>query len=113
MMVTKVLASRSHPYPRDTAPMPWLRPLPCGRSPPSTEHVLNLARPMRLRMVPPDGFTAEECLAFLRQVLRTRTRGNVLHDRSGKLELVGPIPDLVPLKFLLRRFGYRFHERGR
>jgi len=63
---------------------------------------------MRLRVIPPEGFTERECVAHLRQVLRTRTGDTIIHHRRGGLRLIGPVADLVPLRCLLRRFGYRF-----
>ncbi len=62
---------------------------------------------MKLRITPPEGFTAEECMSHLKQVVRTRARSTVLHWHLGQLQLVGPVPDLVLLKFHLRRFGYK------
>lgn len=62
---------------------------------------------MKLRIFPPDDFTAESCMAHLRQVVRTRAKSADLLLRDGYIDLRGTVPDLIPLKFHLRRFGYR------
>lgn len=61
---------------------------------------------MKLKVEPPDGFSAASCKAHLRQVARTRTCGATVRLKNGYLELAGSVPDLIPLRFLLRRFGY-------
>lgn len=61
---------------------------------------------MKLCIVPPDGFTASSSRTHLRQLVRTRAKGANLRVRDGRVELRGSVPDLIPLRFHLRRFGY-------
>ena len=61
---------------------------------------------MKLKIAPPEGFCVESCQAHLRHVVRTRTKGARVRAREDYIELIGAVPELLALKFQLRRFGY-------
>ena len=63
---------------------------------------------MKLRIFPPEGFSVADSYPHVRHVVRCRTSDTALsRSRHGYIRADGPVPDLVLLRFVLTRFGYR------
>ena len=63
---------------------------------------------MKLRILPPDGVNVSDSHRHLRHVVRVKTKEtSLLRTRLGYSVALGPVGDLVMLKFVLPRYGYR------
>lgn len=63
---------------------------------------------MNLRILPPENATIKDCYRHLNHMVRVRTKATRLSRQlSGHMVATGPVGDLVMLKFLLPRYGYR------
>jgi hypothetical protein len=65
---------------------------------------------MKLQIFPPEDFSLAECIYHLRHLVRTRAADTTLRKtRRGYIDASGPVGDLMLLKFLLPRYGYRLN----
>ena len=63
---------------------------------------------MKLRILPPDGADVKYSYRHLKHLVRVKTKeASLSSTRLGHLVVTGPVNDLVMLKFVLPRFGYR------
>jgi len=60
-----------------------------------------------MRILPPEGATVKDCCRHLRHMVRVRTKKTALRRHSDYMQASGPVGDLVMLKFVLPRYGYR------